>query len=87
MGLVVPLSGWVVVPRHARLYARWIARLGGRAVTGDHVGRVCDASGVDRPTSRFDYADFDRVKREVRPLGQLRDSYIVAADSSPSATT
>jgi DNA mismatch repair protein MutL len=28
------------------------------------------------------YADFDRVKREVRPLGQLRDSYIVAADLS-----
>jgi DNA mismatch repair protein MutL len=28
------------------------------------------------------YADFDRVKREVRPLGQLRDSYVVAVDSS-----
>jgi len=28
------------------------------------------------------YADFDRVKRELRPLGQLRDSYIVATDSS-----
>ena len=26
------------------------------------------------------YADFDRVKREVRPLGQLRDSFIVATD-------
>ena len=29
-----------------------------------------------------DYSEFDRVKREVRPLGQLRDSYIVAADLS-----
>lgn len=28
------------------------------------------------------FADFDRVKREVRPLGQLRDSFIVAADLS-----
>ena len=27
------------------------------------------------------YADFDRIKREVRPLGQLRDSYIIATDS------
>jgi len=26
------------------------------------------------------YADFDRVKREVRPIGQLRDSFIVATD-------
>ena len=26
------------------------------------------------------YADFDRVKQEVRPLGQLRDSFIVATD-------
>ena len=26
--------------------------------------------------------DFDRVKSEVRPLGQLRDSFIVATDSS-----
>ena len=26
------------------------------------------------------YADFDRVKREVHPLGQLRDSFIVATD-------
>jgi DNA mismatch repair protein MutL len=28
------------------------------------------------------YADFDRIKREVRPLGQLRDSYIIAVDST-----
>jgi DNA mismatch repair protein MutL len=28
------------------------------------------------------YPDFDRVKHEVRPLGQLRDSFIVATDSS-----
>jgi DNA mismatch repair protein MutL len=26
------------------------------------------------------YADFDRVKQEVRPLGQLRDSFIIATD-------
>jgi DNA mismatch repair protein MutL len=26
------------------------------------------------------YADFDRVKREVRPLGQIRDSFIIATD-------
>lgn len=26
------------------------------------------------------YADFDRVRQEVRPLGQLRDSFIVATD-------
>jgi DNA mismatch repair protein MutL len=28
------------------------------------------------------YPEFDRVKTEVRPLGQLRDSFIVATDSS-----
>jgi DNA mismatch repair protein MutL len=28
------------------------------------------------------YPDFDRVRHEVRPLGQLRDSFIVATDSS-----
>ena len=28
------------------------------------------------------YSEFDRVKNEVRPLGQLRDSFIVATDSS-----
>jgi DNA mismatch repair protein MutL len=33
---------------------------------------------VDMPA----YPDFDRVKHEVRPLGQLRDSFIVATDSS-----
>jgi DNA mismatch repair protein MutL len=34
------------------------------------------APAVQQPA----YADFDRVKREVRPLGQLRDSFIVATD-------
>jgi len=29
-----------------------------------------------------EYPDFDRVRSEVRPLGQLRDSFIVATDSS-----
>ncbi len=28
------------------------------------------------------YPEFDRIKSEVRPLGQLRDSFIVATDSS-----
>ena len=28
------------------------------------------------------YSDFDRVKREVRPVGQFRDSYILAVDST-----
>ena len=28
------------------------------------------------------YPEFDRVKSEVRPLGQLRDSFIIATDSS-----
>jgi DNA mismatch repair protein MutL len=28
------------------------------------------------------YPEFDRVKSEVRPLGQLRDSFIVATDAS-----
>ena len=27
------------------------------------------------------YPEFDMVKSEVRPLGQLRDSFIVATDS------
>jgi DNA mismatch repair protein MutL len=40
-------------------------------------GPLPDAtSGAQAPA----YADFDRVKREVRPLGQLRDSFIVATD-------
>ena len=40
--------------------------------------------GFNEPTSEVlvpAYADFDRIKREVRPLGQLRDSYIIATDS------
>jgi DNA mismatch repair protein MutL len=46
--------------------------------------RPAQASGdgcepvVDLPP----YPDFDQVKSEVRPLGQLRDSFIVATDSS-----
>ena len=41
-------------------------------------------SGFNEPPSEVlvpAYADFDRIKREVRPLGQLRDSYIIATDS------
>jgi DNA mismatch repair protein MutL len=37
-----------------------------------------ESSAVTQPAPA--YADFDRVKREVRPLGQLRDSFIVATD-------
>jgi len=40
-------------------------------------GRAEEAA--DRQTEPT-YADFDRVKHEVRPLGQLRDSFIVATD-------
>jgi DNA mismatch repair protein MutL len=36
--------------------------------------------GTDGVQAAPTYADFDRVKREVRPLGQLRDSFIVATD-------
>jgi len=36
------------------------------------------ATGTGSPPPA--YADFDRVKREVRPLGQLRDSFIIATD-------
>src|SRR5437867_3999892 len=43
-----------------------------------HLSYSGESSQVAAPA----YADFDRVKREVRPLGQLRDSYIVASDSS-----
>jgi DNA mismatch repair protein MutL len=34
------------------------------------------------PAPENSYADFGRVMREVRPLGQLRDSFIIATDSS-----
>jgi DNA mismatch repair protein MutL len=33
-----------------------------------------------QPAQAPAYADFDRVKREVRPLGQIRDSFIIATD-------
>jgi DNA mismatch repair protein MutL len=42
-------------------------------------GRADSAESPQPPPA---YADFDRVKREVRPLGQLRDSFIVATDLS-----
>jgi DNA mismatch repair protein MutL len=38
---------------------------------------VCE-SGVELPA----YPEFDRVRHEVRPLGQLRDSFIIATDAS-----
>jgi DNA mismatch repair protein MutL len=40
-------------------------------------GRSEDAAAAQTVPA---YADFDRVKREVHPLGQLRDSFIVATD-------
>jgi DNA mismatch repair protein MutL len=38
---------------------------------------VCE-SAVELPA----YPEFDRVRHEVRPLGQLRDSFIIATDTS-----
>jgi DNA mismatch repair protein MutL len=40
------------------------------------------ADGCAEPESLPAYPEFDRVKTEVRPLGQLRDSFIIATDSS-----
>jgi len=37
-----------------------------------------DAAPAAQPSAG--YADFDRVRQEVRPIGQLRDSFIVATD-------
>ncbi len=36
----------------------------------------------DEPIPAPAYPEFDRVKSEVRPIGQLRDSFIVATDTS-----
>src|SRR5262245_36218934 len=40
------------------------------------------ADGCEETMEMPAYPEFDRVKSEVRPLGQLRDSFIVATDSS-----
>jgi len=40
------------------------------------------SDGCEEITELPPYPEFDRVKTEVRPLGQLRDSFIVATDSS-----
>jgi DNA mismatch repair protein MutL len=40
------------------------------------------SDGCEEPAEVPAYPEFDRVKSEVRPLGQLRDSFIVATDSS-----
>jgi DNA mismatch repair protein MutL len=40
------------------------------------------SDGCEEITEMPPYPEFDRVKTEVRPLGQLRDSFIVATDSS-----
>ena len=40
------------------------------------------SDGCEEPVEVPAYPEFDRVKSEVRPLGQLRDSFIVATDSS-----
>jgi len=37
-------------------------------------------AGSEAPPAFASYPEFDRVKSEVRPLGQLRDSFIVATD-------
>jgi len=38
--------------------------------------------GASAPVAENSYVDFGRVMREVHPLGQLRDSFIVATDST-----
>ncbi len=38
--------------------------------------------GASAPVAESSYVDFGRVMREVHPLGQLRDSFIVATDST-----
>ena len=55
--------------------------------SGEPAGvRTSAASGLQRrcapPAPDAAYADFGRVMREVHPLGQLRDSFIIATDSS-----
>jgi DNA mismatch repair protein MutL len=40
------------------------------------------SDGCEEPVEVPAYPEFDRVKSEMRPLGQLRDSFIVATDSS-----
>jgi len=47
-----------------------------RALDLSYGGVAASAPQSQQPV----YADFDRVKREVRPLGQIRDSFIVATD-------
>jgi DNA mismatch repair protein MutL len=41
-----------------------------------------DSDGCEETIEAPAYAGFDRLKSEVRPIGQLRDSFIVATDSS-----
>jgi DNA mismatch repair protein MutL len=40
------------------------------------------SDGCEESIEMVAYPEFDRIKVEVRPLGQLRDSFIVATDSS-----
>jgi DNA mismatch repair protein MutL len=40
------------------------------------------SDGCEEPVEVPAYPEFDQIKSEVRPLGQLRDSFIVATDSS-----
>jgi DNA mismatch repair protein MutL len=40
------------------------------------------SDGCEETVEVPEYPEFDRVRSEVRPLGQLRDSFIVATDSS-----
>jgi DNA mismatch repair protein MutL len=44
---------------------------------GEKQGDACEGA-LDIPA----YPEFDQIKSEVRPLGQLRDSFIIATDSS-----
>jgi DNA mismatch repair protein MutL len=40
------------------------------------------SGGCEEPAEIPPYPEFEQIKSEVRPLGQLRDSFIVATDSS-----
>jgi DNA mismatch repair protein MutL len=44
--------------------------------------RTAVSDGCEETVDIPAYPDFDRVRHEVHPLGQLRDSFIVATDSS-----
>jgi DNA mismatch repair protein MutL len=95
---VAPMSPFTMPPPQPRIPESWsgadpIARESFTLQPGMHAaaeqaiplglnfrtppGVLCDST-LDLPS----YPEFDTVKQEVRPLGQLRDSFIVATDGS-----